>query len=192
MGGSSSGLSRLWLARLSQLLPSGTPLVNSQSGFMANVLNAFVLVLGVIVAGTLGYWIQDRDIPAKIVEYRVVTPRVEQGGVVKIIYVLERVKYCKVHVEQVIYDHQNIRYPGPDLDFAIDPGRQKMGRDEVGMATKLPDWFSPGTAIHRAVRAYYCNPLQRVIDWPVVLIGPDLEFEVTPATDIPMVRIPLK
>jgi len=145
---------------------------------MVSITNALVMIAGILLSGMLGYWVTDRDPPAKLVSARVLTPVIHEGGVVKVIYVLDRNRYCRVRVEQVLYDSENIRHPALDLDFAIDPGRQKMGTDSIGMAVKIPEWFAKGPAIHRAVRAYYCNPLQKFLDWPVILAGPDMEFSV--------------
>lgn len=150
----------------------------SSSGSATNMLNAFIILMGMALAGIVGYWSQDREVPAKLVDHRILTPVITDGGVVKVIYVLERSKACRVRVEQVVYDSENVRFPASDLDFAIDPGRQKLGRDTIGMAVQIPPWFARGPAIHRAVRAYYCNPLQKLLDWPVILIGPDVEFKV--------------
>lgn len=155
-----------------------TQLAQSQSGSMVNIVNAMVMVLGIIFAGLLGYWVSDRDPPASLVDVEIITPVVHENGVVKVIYKLDRSRYCRVRVEQVLYDSENIRFPASDLDFAIDPGRQKLGVDKIGMAVQLPSWFAKGPAIHRAVRAYYCNPLQKFLDWPVLLIGPNTEFVV--------------
>lgn len=145
---------------------------------MVNIVNAMVMLAGILFAGLLGYWVSDRDPPAKLIDVQTITPVVHDNGVVKVIYKLERTRYCRVRVEQVLYDSENIRFPALDLDFAIDPGRQKMGVDAIGMAVKIPEWFAKGPAIHRAVRAYYCNPLQKFLDWPVLLVGPNIEFMV--------------
>lgn len=144
----------------------------------SNVLNWMVAILLIGLSAVLGYWVQDREAPVEITASKILTPVVKPGEPVKIVYTLTRKKICHVKVEQVLYDHDRVRYSPTVIDYVADPGAKIMGDDPVGLAIEVPKHFAPGTAFHRAVRAYYCNPVHEILQWPIVLVGPDLEFEV--------------
>jgi len=39
----------------------------------------------------------------------------------------------------------------------------------------------PGKAIYRVTSFWYCNWFQEMFNWPIIQVGPDIEFEVLPA-----------
>lgn len=43
----------------------------------------------------------------------------------------------------------------------------------------IPD-MSPGKACYRVTQFYFCNWLQRVMNWPIVQVSPCIDFEVVP------------
>ncbi len=47
----------------------------------------------------------------------------------------------------------------------------------------------PGIAIYRATSFWYCNWVQRLLNWPVVQVGPDIQFEVLPPIFPPGTKI---
>lgn len=144
------------------------------------MLNAMAIIMMLIVGGTLGYWVQDRELPATIVNGHVLTPTVSKGDAVKILYTVNRTRVCRVRVEQSIYDAENVRYSPEDLIYVHDPSGliKEFGDDRIGMAVVIPKYFLEGKARHRAIRAYYCNPVHWWFDWPIILLGPVLEFEI--------------
>ncbi len=42
----------------------------------------------------------------------------------------------------------------------------------------VPSTAEKGKAIYRVTTFFYCNWLQRVLNWPIVQTGPDIEFEI--------------
>ena len=44
----------------------------------------------------------------------------------------------------------------------------------------LPLTVPPGKAIYRVTSFWYCNWFQEVMNWPIIQVGPDIEFEVLP------------
>lgn len=146
---------------------------------MADIILKFVTSFCLLAfSGLLGYWIQDRDPPVDILEAKILTPVIKPGDAVKVIYFLNRKRLCHVRVEQVIYDSDRVRYSPTTLDYVADPGSRKLGEDPIGYAVEVPTHFQEGPGFHRAVRAYYCNPIHELLSWPIILIGPDIPFEV--------------
>ena len=45
----------------------------------------------------------------------------------------------------------------------------------------LPSEVPPGNAIYRVTTFWYCNWVQKHLDWPVKQVGPDIQFKVLPA-----------
>lgn len=43
---------------------------------------------------------------------------------------------------------------------------------------EIPDQIAPGIAHYKVTQFYYCNPLQRWLDWPIVQASPSIAFEV--------------
>lgn len=137
-----------------------------------SIIGAFVIV----VSGILGYWAQDRDDP--IVNYRaeIVTPKVEQGGVLKVRHTFDRKRECHVILEQLTYDAEGVRTAHANEDYAVAPGG--VGPERFITALKLPITATVGEARYRAIRAYHCNPLQKLLDLPIVVLSPDLTYTV--------------
>lgn len=43
----------------------------------------------------------------------------------------------------------------------------------------IPDLIAPGQDVYHVTNFYYCNPLQRLLQWPIVSLSPDIKFTVT-------------
>jgi hypothetical protein len=66
----------------------------------------------------------------------------------------------------------------------------------VGQTTyKAPPWplpltVPPGKATYRVTSFWFCNSLQEYLGWPIIQVGPDIEFEVLRAMLPPTVPTP--
>lgn len=150
-----------------------------QARSMLDKLLNVMLVMGLIcLSAVVGYWIQDREYPATIKKVTVLTDPVEPGGVLKVRYTFGRSKLCHVRIEQVVYDTEGMRHTPRPTDLLVDPSAAMMPDETVGYAIDIPPHFVEGQALHRSIRAYYCNPLHELLHWPIILIGPDVVFEI--------------
>lgn len=139
-------------------------------------VNIIITFITLSLAATLGYWTQDRRPPTRIMEVRALTEVVRPGGNVLIYYEVERERGCHVHVEQIIFDSQRRRIAAPDEDYTGAPGPARQ--DTFALSVSIPTNVSEGTARYRAIRSYYCNPIHRWFDWPIVVVTPDITFTI--------------
>lgn len=142
------------------------------------LLNWLLFILAMSILFLIGSWTVDRRTPVDFNQSLVETPVVAPGGILRVHYQVTRHRNCSVHIEQVLFDENGGRYPMPDTVFVVDPG--PLGEDAYSVLIPVPSFFQPGQARFRSARAYYCNPLQRFLDWPVVL--PPFEGK---ANDVP-------
>ena len=67
----------------------------------------------------------------------------------------------------------------PIEEYIIAPG--SLGEDRFMVIFRVPPEAHPGPARYRAIRAYYCNPLHQLFDWPILVIAPDQQVTILPA-----------
>lgn len=155
------------------------------------VLNWLLFLLSISIAFLTGAWMLDRKPPVEFISAVVATPAINPGGTVRIEYVVDRIRNCHVTIEHVLFDSGRGRYAVGDEDYIVDPG--PLGADEYAVVITVPTNFPAGVARYRSARSYYCNPLQRFFDWPII-VPPfreqvrDLHFQVvgpSPATATP-------
>jgi hypothetical protein len=149
------------------------------------LLNWLLFLTAMFILFLMGTWAFDRRDPVTFHQALVETPVVAPGGILRVHYQVTRNRNCAVHIEQVLFDDAGGRYPMPDTTFVVDPG--PVGDDAYSVLVPVPTFFKPGRARFRSARAYYCNPLQRVFDWPVVIPpfegkSNDVPFKVEYAT----------
>jgi hypothetical protein len=124
------------------------------------------------LCGVIGFWGQDRSPPITVKQETVQVSL--QEGYIRVAYDIERHRQCSLTLEQLLYDGQGDRLPIEPVYFPIAPG--PTGPDRFGIKITVPKGFAPGQARYRAIRLYYCNPVQRLLNWPIVLNVPDVEF----------------
>lgn len=140
------------------------------------ILNAFILAIILFFVATLTFWLQDRTAPVIVVDERVETPAVSHGQQLRVRYVIERKKTCQVYLEQMVFDSQRGRFIMETQDYLSEP----LGRDEFAVVLNVPYQMTTGPARYRAARSYFCNPVQRFLNWPITITQPDIGFEVVP------------
>lgn len=145
------------------------------------IINIIIAMFVVVPSAILGYWAQDWDDPITDYKASVVSQKLEQGGMLKVRHTFVRQRKCHVHLEQATFDAQDVRTIYPDEDYVVSPG--DIGQEDFVTAMQIPLTMAPGTAKYRAVRSYTCNPLQTLLQMPIIVVSPDLQFEVIPRDD---------
>lgn len=135
----------------------------------------------------LAVWALDREPPTIQLRETILNPVTAPGEILKVEYEVYRKRVCSVTLEQVLFDAARVRYVLPTESLAVSPGG--IGQEIFAIPIPIPATFSQGTGRYRAIRAYLCNPLQHWLNWPVVVISPDVAFEVkgpavAPAFDV--------
>lgn len=116
---------------------------------------------------------QDRSFPITVKEETVSVQSTQ--STIRISYEIFRCRQCSLILEQLLYDGQGDRLPIAPVRFPVAPG--PPGPDRFGIKIEIPPGFVEGRARYRAIRLYYCNPVQRLLDWPIILNSPDVEFD---------------
>jgi len=156
--------------------------MDKEGNGMVNALNRLLAVAFLIVmwaaTALITYWAMDREPPIRPAEAQVITPEVRPGDWLKVKYKMHPeptplTPRCKVVIEQLMVSSNNVRARVDDISYTVDPVEEW-----VGLAVQVPSYFSPGVGRYWAVRAYYCNPLQRFLDWPIQVMGPQVTFTV--------------
>lgn len=137
---------------------------------------AFILFM-FVASGVLGYWAQERDEPIQILREEIENLDVHPGEILRVRYEIIRKKNCSVRLEQVLFDAQRTRFILPENEYTAAPGG--VGEDTFVIPVEVPEKMGAGRASYRAVRSYICNPLQRFLNWPVIVVAQDVSFNVT-------------
>lgn len=126
------------------------------------------------IAGTLGMWAAERDIPAQLISADVLENPVQPGGVLRIRYHVLRTRECSLRIDRVLYDAQRAREVLEDR--ANLSTTAPVGADTYIVLVKIPVTFSEGPASYQTVSRYECNPLHRI--WPIISIRPEIRFDI--------------
>lgn len=141
------------------------------------MVTRFLLSASILsIAALLGYWTQDRDDPTRILVMHAVNDPVAPGDILKVAYEIQRDRGCHVHVEQLAFDRERLRMQAPDEDYTAAPGPDGSDKFTLQMPISTAAVEGPGT--YYAVRAYYCNPLQTWLNWPIIVRTPPLTFTI--------------
>jgi hypothetical protein len=162
-----SGLLSRELSRVKASLSSLSELLDICGEICMTLLNWLLFLLAMAILFLIGTWAFDRAVPVTFHQALVETPIVAPGGILRVHYQVTRHRNCSVHIEQVLFDENGGRYPMPDTVFLVDPGQ--VGEDAYSVLVPVPNFFTPGRGRFRSARAYFCNPLQRFFNWPVVV-----------------------
>lgn len=141
------------------------------------LVNWIFLIFAFALSGYIGWMAQDRAAPTSILVSRVLTPITAPGALLKVEFEVYRHKNCQVDLEQILFDSQKVRYILDVLSYTVAPG--DVGHETFVIPVEVPKSFAEGPARYRAVRAYRCNALQHWLNWPIVVITPDVSFQVS-------------
>lgn len=154
----------------------------------AMFFNMTILTFAVIISGILGYWAQDRRSPVEIKSVKVENHIVAPGEFLKIKLTVDRNKDCALHREKIYLDGHRTLFSAPDDDFISSVG--PLGRDVYGIAIPISTAASEGEGILRIYSSYYCNPLQKLMKWPIPVYLPEQTFKILGPAKPSVVVIP--
>jgi hypothetical protein len=139
-------------------------------------------IVALFIIGPFLYLAMDRSNPWIRISGTLEPSIVEAGTETTATFRVTRfTRYCEGTVQREIIDSQKNIFP-------------KLSRQTVGIwepteipdvgtiATPpviIPDLAAPGPAIYRVQTFFYCNWLQKVFQWPIIQVGPDIEFMIT-------------
>lgn len=145
---------------------------------MDKIIVTILGAIGIAFAGMVGYWYQANDPPTKILREEVINHAVNPGTTLFLEIVTDRSRNdCKIHVERMIFDGQNTRMALPDEDWEAQPGELGVSRP-FREPVFIPHDAAPGNAVYRAIRSYWCNPIQRFFDRPLIVRTDDHAFRI--------------
>lgn len=141
------------------------------------------LIAGVLIglAGILGLMVRDHyRVPTIVHEEIITTPAVHPGEYIKVRIVAERLRNdCTIHIEKIIHDGENARMDGQDEHFEAQPGPLGLNKPFLEKVL-VPHHAAPGEGFYRAIRSYWCNPLEKYLRWARVIRTDDHPFRIVP------------
>ena len=129
--------------------------------------------------GLLGSWIAwqvvDRYPPVVIYSAKAET-RGMPGGVVRIAYVINRLRQCASIVDRVIVDSRQTRFILDSYSFATGAG--PVGQEQYVAMIPVPAEAALGPAIYRTTSRFVCGPLNAL--WPIYAPPREVPFTIGP------------
>lgn len=125
----------------------------------------------------------DREPPTVFEMAKALTPKVPQGGVLDIQYMVVQSRLCPSSVERYVTDAAgNIHVPSTYTvgRQAVIEGYPPEGRETYHRSITVPLAASLGPARYDARFTYTCNILQKLA-YPIIVNAPTVRFEITPA-----------
>lgn len=140
-------------------------------------LALLVLLLGALGSFNLAIWVADREPPIRYMGARALSVVVPQGGTIAVEYDVFRHRICPVEVHRWLYDSEWNRHAIPSWTTGLE---LLAGREVYQRTITIPDAAMIGRAVYQVVLDYECNPLQRIMRWPVRVYSPPIRFEIKP------------
>lgn len=139
--------------------------------FAVYILLTFFFGAPTIITGLLVYWYNE-GVPINYAGRTMMTPIVAPGDELRIRIEAEVAKpACRAIVDRVIIDAAGT------LHDVVSETRPE--RSSYIVVVNVPLGASPGKAYYRAKVSWICNPVQEY--FPLVILQPDLPFEIIPA-----------
>lgn len=137
-----------------------------------------------VIVGTmlLAVQIVDRNPPIRFISRTAVSSDVIQGGILEIQFTVDRYRFCKAEIDRWLVDSTGAKHSIPSYTTAVDT---KLGLISDVRQITIPTATSVGNANYWIDARYYCNWLQRFIDWPIRVRSPILVFHVIPNPNLP-------
>jgi hypothetical protein len=126
--------------------------------------HASAIIFGALVVTPLTFMSLDRDIPVTILSSKV-TGNPVPGATVGITWEAISSRPCTGDARSWIIGSNRVLY-----DYAPRPTVIRSTKTERGIYSieiVLPSSIPPGPATRFTLARYYCNPLQRWLDWPI-------------------------
>lgn len=113
--------------------------------------------------GTLGFLVNDREMPVTVYEMGMLNDVVPAGEVGRARYRFRRSRSCETHVYRSLYDSAAQRFIISDLHFPA--GILPIGEDKATVPFQVSPAATKGPATYRTLNCYVCNFTQ--ILWPI-------------------------
>lgn len=135
------------------------------------------------LAAPAAYWMTETLPPLEVVDARVVEGKVTRGEHLHVRYDLRYHKACRGYVSRMVSDSLGIVHLiEPTRTFnPLNPGMHVTPGtvSDLRVRIPVPTGAAPGPATYQARIEYYCNPLQRFLDRPIVFLTPEIDFVIS-------------
>ena len=140
-------------------------------------------LIAVFIVAPVAFMTLDRTPPLKLHSGRMLPDVVYQGQ--RGVEVQWRAHYagrdCPGISQREIIDSKNNLWPKMARSrrgiFKADADNPLEG-DVITPQLSIPPQIEPGKAQYRVTQFYFCNALQRWLDWPIIEVSPSINFEV--------------
>jgi hypothetical protein len=134
-----------------------------------------VLALAGLGSFNLALWVSDRDPPIRYSGVRALAPTVEQGGTIGVEFDVFRERICPVTVRRWLYDSASTRHSIPSFTTGLE---LLAGREVYQRLITVPPGAATGHAQYQVVLDYACNPVHRLLNWPIIVHAPPVRFRI--------------
>jgi hypothetical protein len=139
------------------------------------LVNTIIAIMAVVTSAFLGIWVSDRNPPVENLRIEPIQP-VRRGDIMRVKNTFLRKRLCHLKLQQVVIDSQDLRMSAPIEEYLTAPGN--IGEDAFVVIFRVPPEAHVGPARYRAIRAYYCNPLHTLFDWPIMVVSKDYPVQI--------------
>lgn len=126
------------------------------------------------LAGVLGYWVADREVPVVVNDMAMLTPVVAPGGELRVKVWGIRKRSCRSVFQRLYRDGQGARFAPDDIDVRL--STTNFGPDEWVVPVPVSVTAAPGNATFRMLTVYYCNPFHYA--FPIIDMQPPISFRI--------------
>lgn len=139
------------------------------------IVAGLILVLAGIGSFNMALWVTDRAPPIRFESARAIAMFVRQGWSIEVEFEVFRERVCPIDAKRWLYDSQWRRHSIPSFTTGME---LLAGRETYRRSITIPDAATTGPLYYQVVLDYICNPLQRILSWPVRVYSPPIKFEI--------------
>lgn len=142
-----------------------------------------IAMFAMFVIGPIAWMAFDRNPPWWRLHGTVEPYRVHRGERITATYTASPLtRYCPGKVQREVIDVQRNLWPKLSASTVAswEQDHDAVTGTVITPGVIIPPSAAYGSAVYRVTTFWYCNPLQRWLDWPIVQVGPDLPFEIIP------------
>lgn len=140
------------------------------------VMGGMVFLLALGGSFNLAMMLIDRETPVQFITREAVEDEVPQGGILTVRFTIERNRICKSEINRWLIDSQLVKHAITSYTTALVP---TLGRISDQREITIPVGAATGSAVYYVENYYYCNILQRIFEWPIIVRSPDVNFKIT-------------
>lgn len=141
------------------------------------VAGVIIFALAVLGSFSLAAMLVDRQPPTEFLAKKALSDKVPQGGVLTVQFKVRRDRLCRAEVFRWVIDAQHTKHAISSFTTGSD---SSLGEVSDTREISLPPAVAVGPATYYLEAEYYCNTLQWILDWPIVVRSPNAYFEIIP------------